>query len=60
MFISRSLALRKTVPEVEIVDFFEVIEEFWVDVDPLVVAVVSVKLMDNLYSFWRLKNAVGD
>jgi hypothetical protein len=51
MFISRSLALRKTVPEVEIVDFFEVIEEFWVDVDPLVVAVVSVKLMDNLYSF---------
>ncbi len=42
-------------PDVEIVDFLEVVEEFGVDVDDVVVDIESVKIMNKLYYFCKLK-----
>jgi hypothetical protein len=36
-------------PDVEIVDFLEVVEDFGVDVDAVVVDIESVKIMNKLY-----------
>ena len=47
-------------PDVEIVDFLEVVEDFGVDVDDVVVDIESVKIMDKLYYFCKLKLNFGN